>query len=201
MKRSFSVLAFTALAVVLPARAASYSVDFTGIVSQTQGPTGEAVGNAVTGHFDLDSVTSSFLDFTIAGQSIAAGYQSSVSIGPNNRDAFYSAQITAVPRSPSIGSTFWLDLSSLTSWPQTDSAYTLLADTNQLTTNLETINNSRSGFPSDFFYYTANFDGTNAVGLSGNLTSINVTATPEPASLALIVPSLFALGLFIRRCA
>jgi hypothetical protein len=201
MKRTLTVLAIAALAVVsaAPAHAAViYTVGFTGAVFQTQGATGESVGSAVTGHFDLDS-SAGFLDFMIAGKSVAAGYLSSATIGPALFDAISTAQVSPVALGTPSNSSFSLDLSSLSTWPSTDTAYTLLTDKSQLATNLDTVNNPLSAFPSTFGYYTANADGTNVVALSANLTSITVTATPEPASLTLLAPSLLGLGFFVRR--
>ena len=199
MKRTLFVLTLAALAVTISAQAAVIGVNFTGDVYQTQGTTGEAIGSTVTGHFDLDSTSGNYLDFTIAGQSVAVGYQSSATIGPAGNDAFYTAQVSPLSTGASSNNTFSLDLSSLTSWPQTDTPYTLLTDTNQLATNLDTVNNPLSAFPSNFYYYTANANGTNVVALNANLTSITTTATPEPDSLALILPSLLVLGFFVRR--
>jgi hypothetical protein len=202
MKRTLSVLAIAALAVVsaAPAHAAViYTVNFTGAVYQTQGATGESVGSTVTGHFDLNSATGSFLDFMISGQSVAAGYLSSATIGPALFDAIYTAQVSPVALGTPRNSSFFLDLSSLTTWPSTDTAYTLLTDKTQLTTNLDTVTNSLSAFPSTFGYYTAGADGSNVVALSADLKSITVTATPEPASLVLLAPSLLGLGFFVRR--
>jgi hypothetical protein len=202
MKRTLSVLAIAALAVVsaAPAHAAViYTVNFTGAVYQTQGATGESVGSTVTGHFDLNSATGSFLDFMISGQSVAAGYLSSASIGPALFDAIYTAQVSPVALGTPSNSTFFLDLSSLTTWPSTDTVYTLLTDRTQLTTNLDTVTNPLSAFPSTFGYYTANTDGTNVVALSADLTSITAVATPEPASLVLLGSSLLGLGFFVSR--
>jgi len=75
MKNSLSALAVATLAALstAPARAdAIYSVNFRGTVYQSQGATGQSVGSTVAGHFDLDSATTSYLDFTIAGKSVAA---------------------------------------------------------------------------------------------------------------------------------
>src|ERR1700753_2547159 len=80
MKCMLSVLGIAALAAAVPAHATVYTVNFTGTVFQSIGATGEPVGSTVAGRFDLDSTTSSFLDFTIAGQSVAPGYQSFASI-------------------------------------------------------------------------------------------------------------------------
>ena len=161
MKRNLSVLAITALVSAVPTYATTYGVSFTGLVSQTQGITGEAVGSTVSGHFDLDSATGNFLDFTIAGQSVAPGFQSFAAIGPAQTDAIYTAQVSPVSTGLSSNSTFSLDLSSLSTWPSTDTAFTLLTDNTQLASNLDTVNNPLSAFPSSFNYYTANANGTN----------------------------------------
>ena len=202
MKPLFSVLAIAALAAAaIPAHATIYDVSFTGIVDQTQGSTGDSVGSTVTGHFDLDSITQTFFDFTIAGRSVAQGYQSSAAIVPALTDAIYNAQLSPVGLGTPSNSSFTLDLSSLTTWPSTDTAYTLLTDTAQLTTNLDdTISDpSLSGFPSTFGYYTANADGTNIVALDADLTSIAVVAAPEPGSLALLASSFLGLLVSVRR--
>jgi hypothetical protein len=205
MKNRLAVLAAIALAVLCAASAHAdtiYSADFTGTVFQTQGATGQPVGSTVMGHFDVNSNNGRFLDFTIAGQSVAAGYMSFASIGPALTDAIYTAQVSPVSSGKPINSTFSLDLSSLSTWPSTDTAYTLLTDTAQLTTNLDTISNPLSAFPSTFNYYTANANGSNVVALSAHLTTITATTStvaPEPASMALVAPLLLALGLFVRR--
>jgi hypothetical protein len=206
MKRTLSVIAIAAAALVSAASAHAapiYSVSFTGTVFQTQGATGESVGSTVTGHFDLNSGTGNFLDFVINGQSVAAGYLSSATIGPALTDAIYTAQVSPVALGGTSNSTFSLDLSSLTNWPSTDTAFTLLADTTQLTTNLDTVTNPLSAFPSTFGYFTANSDGTNVAALSADLTSITASAsgsaTPEPSTIVLLASSLLGLGLFARR--
>jgi hypothetical protein len=203
MKRTFSVLAIAALAVVsvAPAHAAPiYTANFTGTVYQTQGATGESIGSTVTGHFDLDSTTGSFLDFMIDGRSVAPGYLSSATIGPALFDGIYTAQVSPVALGTPSNSSFFLDLSSLSTWPSTDTAYTLLTDRTQLTTNLDTVTNPLSAFPSTFGYYTASADGTNIVALNANLTAITAIASPEPSSLVLLASSLLGLIFFaIRR--
>ncbi len=198
MKPTLCVLALAIAAAVVPAHATTFNVDFSGVVYQTQGATGQAIGDNVTGRFDLESDTASFLAFTIAGRSVASGYTSSATIGPALTDAIYAAQVSPVATGMSNNSTFSLDLSSLTTWPSTDTAYSLLTDTNQLTTNLDTVSNPSSAFPSTFSYYTANANGTNVVALGANLTSLTVV-TPEPSSFALLASSLLVFGFFVRR--
>jgi hypothetical protein len=204
MKRTLIVLAIAAGAAVsaTPAHADTiYSASFTGTVSQTEGATGESVGNTVTGGFDLDQTTGDFLDFTIDGQSVAPGYSSSATIGPSLFDSIYTAAVSPLVSGEPSNSSFTLDLSSLTTWPVADTAYALLTDTNQLATNLDTVNNPLSAFPSTFNYYTANADGTNVVSLTADLTSITATttATPEPGTFALLGCSLVGVGIFLRR--
>jgi hypothetical protein len=199
MKRTLTALAIAALAAVVPAHATVFAVSFSGIVYQTHGATGQSAGSVISGHFDLDSVSGHYLDFTIAGKSVAAGYTSSASIGPALDDALYTAQVSPVSAGTPSNSTFSLDLSALTSWPTADTPYSLLTATAQLTTNLDTINNPLSAFPSTFNYYTASSTGTNIVALKADLTSITAVATPEPSSLALLASSLLGLGFLIRR--
>ena len=98
------------------------------------------------------------------------------SIGPALTDAIYTAQVSPVLATGTPNRTFSLDLSSLTNWPSTDTAFTLLTDKTQLTTNLDTISNPLSAFPSTFNYFTANADGSNVVSLDANLTSVTATA-------------------------
>jgi hypothetical protein len=187
MKRPLSVLAIAALTVIYAApshAAAIYTVNFTGTVNQTQGAAGVSVGSPVTGHFNLDSATGNFLDFTIAGQSAAPGFLSSVSVGPALDDAIYTAQVSPVAFDTPGNNSFFVDLSSLATWPSTDTAYTLLSDADQLPTNLDTANSPLSMFPSTFGYYTAKANGTDVVALSANLTSVTVAATPEPPNFA-----------------
>ena len=196
MKRALFVLAIASFAGVVSAHAAVVAVDFAGTVVQTQGATGQSVGSTVTGHFDINSIGNSLLDFTIAGKSVAPGFASVVGIGPALTDAIYTAAVSPVTTGGTINNTFTLDLSSLTTWPSTDNAFTLLTDRTQLPSNVAT---AGSPFPSFFSYFTANSDGTNVVSLNANLTSITAAAVPEPASLALLGASLFGLGLLVRR--
>jgi hypothetical protein len=57
MKNTPTILAIAILLGTLPASATVFSTDFTGIVSQTQGRTGQSIGSSVSGHFDLDNAT------------------------------------------------------------------------------------------------------------------------------------------------
>ena len=146
MIKTFSALAIGAILTVSSAHASVFSVNFSGTVYQTQGATGYANGGAISGHFDLDSASGNFLDFTIGGKSVAAGFQSSAVIDPGGFDAIYKAQISPVSVGGTSNNTFSLDLSSLTNWPAYDSAYSLLVDSKQLPSNLDTASNPQSAF-------------------------------------------------------
>jgi hypothetical protein len=202
MKNKISYFAIAALATLaaVPARATIFDVNFTGVVYQTQGATGDAVGDTVMGHFALDDSTGNFRDFTVAGMTVASGFQSSAAIVPALTDAIYTAQVSPVSTGGTSNSSFSLDLSSLTTFPSTETAFSLLTDATQLTTDLDTLNNPASAFPSTFDYYTANANGTNVVSLNANLTSISTTVLiPEPGSLALVAFTLLGLGVCVRR--
>ena len=197
MKATLSILTIAALAAVVPGHASTISASFTGTVSQTTGATGRAVGNTISGHFDVDSVTGSFLDFMIDGKSPLAGYLSTEAFTAGNFDAIYTAQVSPVALGTPSNSSFTLDLSSLSNWPFTDTPLTLLLDNGQLATNLDTIGNPMSSNPSFFSYYTAQSNGSNVVALRANLTSIS--AVPEPANVSLVMCSLLGVGVFLRR--
>jgi hypothetical protein len=196
-------IAAATAAALTPAGAADapgevLDVTFSGVVATTVGGTGYAIGASVTGEFVYSTTTNSFDFFTVGGQSIPTGFDSSASITPSLTDAIYQAQISPVSTGGTISNTFNLDLSSLTTWPSTNDAVRLLTDANQLATNLDTVTNPLSAFPSTFSYYTANADGSNVVSLSADLTSLQVTA-PEPASLTLLATSLLGFGAMRRR--
>lgn len=196
MKRSLFILAAAVFASVIPAYAdVVYTVSFSGFVTSTQGATGENIGGSISGSFSLDDTSGQFSYFTIAGIGAPAG--SLANNGLSFTDAIYQDQISAVNVGGNVNSSFTLDLSSLTQWPVgVDTFYTLLTDSSQLPSNLDT---SGDPFTSTFGYYMSDAAGNNVVSLDANLTSLTVTATPEPASFVLLGSSLLGLGMILRR--
>jgi hypothetical protein len=201
MKLAFSVamIAFAAAATV-PANAADYSVSFSGIVYQSEGSAAASVGSSISGQLVLIGDPGTIGSFIIVGVSPPAGYDTTATIVPALTDAIYQAQFSPVALGGSQNTTLALDLSSLTTWPGTDDASTLLADTNQLTTNLDdTLTDpTQSGFPSTFDYYIADSSGNVIAAEFANLSSISVTV-PEPASLALLATAVLGFGAAQRR--
>jgi hypothetical protein len=189
--KSISILAvaIATAATSLCAHAELLGATFTGIVD-AQIDSGFAVGDAVSGTFVLDTTTSSFSSFMIAGKSVAAGFVSKAELTPDLYSAYYTAQVSPVP-SGNLNSTFIVDLESLTVWPS-GTAVALLSNAAQLNSNLDTT-------LSTFSYYVANADGTGVHRLNAVLGSLQVSAVPEPASAALLLVGCAALGL--RRAA
>jgi len=199
MKSTLSLaIAAVAAAVSVQAHAANYDANFTGTVYQTQGSAGSAVGATISGNFVLVGDPGTLAFFEIDGQFAPRGFDSTAVIVPALTDAIYQAQVSPVAKGGTLNETFALDLSSLTTWPSTDDASTLLADTNQLTTNLDTITNPLSAFPSTFGYYIATSSGNVIAAEYADLTSISVSM-PEPTSLALLATSLLGFMMLRRR--
>ncbi len=195
MRRSLLIFAAAAFAAVVPAYATVYAVSFTGVVIDSTGATGEAVGSPVSGSFRLNDAGGQFSSFSIDSKSAPAGSLANNSYGLF--DAIYEDQISPVSAGGNVNSTFTLDLSALNGWPTgTDTIYSLLTDSSQLASNLDT---SGDFFTSTFGYYISDAAGNNVVQLDADLTSLSVTATPEPATLSLLGLALAAAGFVGRR--
>ena len=199
MKRTLSfAIAAMASALSVPGHAANYTVDFSGTVTLTQGTATAPLGSTISGQFVLVGDPGTIGSFMIDGVSAPAGFDSTATIEPSGTDAIYQAQISPVAQGGTLNQTFAVDLSSLTTWPSTDDAAKLLADTNQLTNNLDTVNNPLSAFPSTFDYVIAGSNGTTIASEFADLTSISV-AVPEPASMMVLATALLSLGAARRR--
>lgn len=194
MKRSLVILA-AAVAALVPAHATIVSVNFTGVVTDSTGATGEAVGNTVSGSFRLDESNGQFANFAIDSMSAPTG--SIANNGLSFFDALYQDQISAVGTGGNVNSTFTLDLSSLSQWPVgSDTIYTLLTDSSQIPGNLDMTGDA---FTSTFGYYMSDAAGNNVVKLDADLSSLTVATIPEPASFTLLGGSLLGLGAILRR--
>lgn len=187
MKRLFILaVAVTAISATAPANAALIDAKFSGIVD-TQINSSFAVGAAIAGEFVYDTAHARYLSFIIGGQSVAPGYASTAAITPDLYSAIYRAQLSPLIQGGTLNSTFAVDLEGINPWPS-NNAVALLLNAAQLATNLD---RSLSSF--DFF--TGNSDGTNVRSVNATLTGLQVTAVPEPGSMALLLIGLSAIGL------
>jgi PEP-CTERM motif len=187
-----SNLAFAAIALLttVSAHADTYTATFSGLV-QTQINSGAAVNSPISGQFVFDTTKPGFTGFTIGGQSIAAGFASQADLTPNGYTALYEAILSPVAVGGDVNSTFSVSLEGLAQWSTTN-ALGLLTSA-QLSTNLDTANSS-------FSYYMANSNGTNIKSLTASLTAIQVTAVPEPSSVALLLAGVaVVVGAAARR--
>lgn len=186
MKRLLKLAAcVVAVATTLSAQADVIDAKFSGTVA-SQTNTTFAVGAAIAGRFVYDSYTDRYLSFTVGSQSVAPGYASSADITPDLYSAIYQAQVSPV-QGGTFNRTFSLDLEGLSRWPS-NNAVALLTNAVQLATNLDTASSS-------FGYYTANADGTGVRSVNATLTGIQVSAVPEPSSMALLLVGVAAVGL------
>ena len=90
-----------------------------------------------------------------------------------------------------LNSTFSLDLEALNT-PWTAANAVALLTSAQLATNLDTT-------LSTFTYYMANSNGTNIHSVTAMLTGIQVSAVPEPSSVALLLAGVAGVGAVVRR--
>jgi hypothetical protein len=191
MKTSSSIaLAIAALASAASAQATAIDATFTGVV-QSQIGTGVGVNSPISGEFIYDTALSAYTLFTIGGLSVAPGFASQADLSPDHYTALYTAQLSPVATGGDVNSTFSVDLEAL-STPWTAGTALALLTSPELATNLDTALSS-------FTYYTANSNGTNLQTLTATLTGIQVSAVPEPASLALLLAGVAVVGLVVRR--
>jgi hypothetical protein len=190
MQRLFAfLLALTAVATALPANALLIDAVFSGpVVSQTG--TSFAPGSLLSGEFVYSTALSRYLSFVVGGQTVAPGFTSSASITPDQFSAIYEAQVSPV-LGGSLNSTFSVDLEGVNQWPTFDAL--ALLQSPALASNLDTT-------LSNFGFYIANADGTNVRSVTAALSGIRTTvAVPEPASSALLLTGIAALGWRRRR--
>lgn len=183
---SFLAVAVAAVAVPLSAHADVIDARFSGTV-QSQANAGFSLNSPITGEFIYDSSSARYLSFVIGGQSIAPGFASTAELTPDRYTALYRAQVSPVSLGGMLNSTFTLDLEALNApWPS-NGAIALLVSFSQLVGNLDTANSS-------FGFYTANADGTGIRSVSATLNNLQVSAVPEPTSVALLLAGIAAIG-------
>jgi hypothetical protein len=198
MKTRLFLAALLAAGLSTSAQAANYTISFTGDVVTTVGATGRSIGDMVSGSITLIAPAQAIVAFTIDGITLAHGADTSATLTPSFTDALYESIFNPVALGGATNTTLSLDLSSLTSWPSTDTAISLLTDSAQLANNLDTVNNPLSAFPSTFMYYLADSSGNNVTSLTADLTGLSVTV-PEPMTLSLLTVAMVGLGVARRR--
>lgn len=184
--RQFSqrLIAVAVFATAGIANAGTIDARFNGTVSD-QTNSGFAVGSAIAGEFVYDTNAQRYLSFNVGGLTVAPGYASTASITPDLFTAIYRAQVSPVPGGGS-NSTFIVDLEGINRWPS-NNAIALLLNASVLATNLDTTF-------STFGFFIGDAAGTNIRSLNAALSTIRITAVPEPGSIALVVIGLTALG-------
>lgn len=182
-------LAVAALATASSAQAVVIDATFTGVV-QSQIGTSLGVNSVITGEFVYDTELAGYTLFTIGGQAVAAGFASQADMSPDKYTALYTAQLSPVAVGGDVNSTFTVDLEAITPWTASNAVALLTSP--QLATNLDTT-------LSTFGYYMANSNGTNLQTMTATLTGIQVTAVPEPTSVALLLAGVAVVGAAVRR--
>ena len=191
MKQILTIsLVLAAAATTLPTHADVIDARFSGAV-QSQIGTTFAINAPVSGQFSFDTDTQRYLSFTVGGLSVASGYRSMADITPDQYLALYTAQLSPVELGGTRNSSFSVALEGIDKWPSFD-AVALLTNRAQLATNLDTA-------LSTFGYYVANSDGTGIQSMTARLTNLNVSVVPEPASAALLLAGIGAIGLTRAR--
>ena len=187
MKQILTIsLALAAAATTLPTHADVIDARFSGAV-QSQIGTTFAINAPVSGQFSFDTDTQRYLSFTVGGLSVASGYRSMADVTPDQYLALYTAQLSPVELGGTRNSSFSVALEGIDKWPSFD-AVALLTNRAQLASNLDTA-------LSTFGYYVANSDGTGIRSMTARLTNLNVSVVPEPASAALLLAGIAAIGL------
>jgi hypothetical protein len=186
--KSLSTLCVAAatLATALSAQAVIIDAKFSGNVKEQAGTT-FAVGAAISGEFFFDTATNKYLSFVIGGLSVAPGFDSKADMSPDQYQALYQADLSALTPGVTINSNFKLDLQAGGAFFPTNSAVALLTSS-ALASNLDPL-------ASSFGFYTGNADGTNIKSLNASLKSLSITAVPEPSTALMLAAGAALLAL------
>jgi PEP-CTERM motif len=179
-------LAVVALSTTVSAQAVIIDAKFSGKVTEQVGTT-FAVNAAISGQFLYDTDLSKYTSFVIGGLSVAPGYSSIADMTPDRNTVLYEAQVSALNPGVTVNNTFKLNLEAGGNPFPAVTAIALLTNSG-LASNLDPL-------VSSFGYYTANANGTNIKSLSASLTSLTVTAVPEPSTALMLAAGAAVLAL------